>query len=222
MPQLKAVLRKLLVREASFELDTREATDFIVFQIKHGPRKGQPVGSVAARIRMPPIFRSRSNRSNVPWGLQFTIRSKLDSGTKTELAKIVNDGFGDWFIYGHVEQEQFRHWMVIDLELFRKYHANAHYEDGDNKDGTYFRSFHLWSFPQSILVATSQTMRLAIDAGTVDAVPLAPIKDNPTEQLSALHVLIRQYGAYSKIPPQAWIEYDNAMERWKDELQGRS
>ena len=33
-----------------------------------------------------------------------------------------------------------------------------------------------------------------------------------------LHALIREHGAYSKIPPAAWAEYDRAMEQWKDDL----
>jgi hypothetical protein len=33
-----------------------------------------------------------------------------------------------------------------------------------------------------------------------------------------LHELIRKYGAYSQITPQAWAQYDREMERWKDDL----
>jgi hypothetical protein len=30
-----------------------------------------------------------------------------------------------------------------------------------------------------------------------------------------LHALIKQYGAYSAIPPQAWADYDRAVAEWK-------
>jgi hypothetical protein len=33
-----------------------------------------------------------------------------------------------------------------------------------------------------------------------------------------LHALMRQYGVYSKIPPEAWEQYDREMEQWKADM----
>jgi hypothetical protein len=33
-----------------------------------------------------------------------------------------------------------------------------------------------------------------------------------------LDALCREHGAYSKIPPAAWAEYDRAIEQWKSDL----
>ena len=37
------------------------------------------------------------------YGLDFTIRTRLESGAETEMSKIMR-GLGDWFFYGHMER----------------------------------------------------------------------------------------------------------------------
>jgi hypothetical protein len=82
---------------------------------------------------------------------QFTLRSRLDSGTKTELAKIL-EGFGDWMFYGFSDGEMaIRRWYLIDLHVFRWNWAlfpdAFRSEEKKNGDGTYFRAFWIRSFP---------------------------------------------------------------------------
>jgi hypothetical protein len=33
-----------------------------------------------------------------------------------------------------------------------------------------------------------------------------------------LQELVRRYGTYPQVTPQAWAQYDHQMERWKDDL----
>jgi hypothetical protein len=101
VPELQRILEdvmrrnvKINIKQASFTLDTKRATDLISGTI--GPI------AFAARLRRPGVFWARNFNSPTHWGLQFTIRSRRDSGIETELAKIKN-GFADWFLYGHVE-----------------------------------------------------------------------------------------------------------------------
>src|SRR5262245_46369569 len=94
---LEQVMRqhiKINVRPSDFKIDTAQATDLISGTI--GPL------NFAARLRRPGMFWGRSFNSPTYWGHQFTIRSQRDSGTETELSKIMK-GFGDWYLYGHVE-----------------------------------------------------------------------------------------------------------------------
>jgi hypothetical protein len=219
-PQIRAIIGPLMVRGASFRLDTKEATDFIVYTIKSGPRKDQPVGKVAARLRRPGVFYGHSPRSQVYWGYQFTIRTLRDSGVETELSKIMN-GFGDWYFYGHVEQRLVRHWMVLDLEIFRENEADPHVfrEEQDNRDGTYFSAYDVRTFPNDILIATSETMGTALDCG-IDAVDPLPIVAKPRKLMAPpdLQALVATHGGYGKITQQAWADYDAAMAEWKDRV----
>ena len=86
---------------------------------------------------------------------QFTIRSKLPSGNKTELAKIVN-GHGDWMFYGHADASGtgLEAWYLIDLRAFRaalirrsQFGHGLRYGVKQNPDGTCFTWFDIESFP---------------------------------------------------------------------------
>lgn len=168
--QVKAIIRMLVVQPATVERDRRQATDLMVYRITNGPRKGQPVGDIAVRLRDETFWikEVRPHREPVSWGLQFTIRSDRDSGAETELSKIKH-GFGDWFIYGHVEQRLVRHWMTLDLEIFRQHEDGVAFRPIDNPDGTHGRAYNVLSFPETIRVAVSDTMAIALEKG-VDAV----------------------------------------------------
>ena len=222
--QLKAIIASLLVKSASFRRDTREATDLIVHRVTNGPRAGQAVGAIASRIRRPGNFWNRSFNSRVFWGLQFTIRSRRSNGVETELKKIVEDGFGDWFIYGHIEQELLRHWMVLDLEVFRA-HINdplLYKEEQDNKDGTFFTAYSLRSFPDNILIGASDTIKIALREG-VPAVPQLPVREQPSDFAEWLNLnpepnlqkLAVQYGGAGRIPADVWQQFDRGMESWR-------
>src|SRR5205807_5254643 len=95
-PTVQLVIQSLLVRPATFRIDTKQATDFIVVRVEGGERNGQPVSAIASRVRRPGFFYDRRG-----YGLQFTIRSWRNNGAETELSKI-DKGFGDWLFYGHI------------------------------------------------------------------------------------------------------------------------
>lgn len=96
---------------------------------------------------------------------EFTVRSKRDSGSKTELAKLL-EGWGDWMFYAHSNQFEtaFDKWMLIDLSAWREHLLRVGYSDQgwqhlskkqSNGDGTYFVAFDIRNFPKNILVSSS-------------------------------------------------------------------
>jgi hypothetical protein len=101
LPEIQRILEdvvrqrmKIVIRPSDFKIDTTQATDLVCGAI--GPI------AFAARLRRRGVFWGRSFNSPTHWGLQFTVRSARDSGAETELAKF-RKGFGDLFLYGHVE-----------------------------------------------------------------------------------------------------------------------
>lgn len=93
---------------------------------------------------------------------QFTIRAKVASGAKTELAKMV-EGHGDWMFYGHSNQasDGFALWWLLDLDAFRS--ALIRRDSlpiccGDKAvgDGTCFKWFDIRSFPKGLVIGCSR------------------------------------------------------------------
>ena len=76
-------------RVAPREADIKRNTDLMII-----PYSGY---DVACRLRRPHRFYFDR------WGLQFTIRSKRETGAETELSKLKR-GLGDWFFYGFIEE----------------------------------------------------------------------------------------------------------------------
>jgi hypothetical protein len=37
----------------------------------------------------------------------------------------------------------------------------------------------------------------------------------------SLQELVERYGGYSRVPPEAWAEFDRRMERWREEYKQR-
>jgi hypothetical protein len=129
----------------------KEATDFFML---HGKNM-----KVACRIRTPGFD------VRYPW--DFTVRSELDGGTKTELAKI-KEGMGDWFFYAHAEHKnppiRLHRYFLIDLHHFRTHLSCSRrrkaivWEKGYNV-GSRFIAFDIRSFlpDPPIWVARSHT-----------------------------------------------------------------
>jgi hypothetical protein len=93
---------------------------------------------------------------------QFTIRAKVASGAKTELAKII-EGHGDWMFYGHYNAagDGFSLWWLLDLAVFRSAlirRDNAPIRCGDKAmgDGTCSKWFDIRSFPQELVIASNK------------------------------------------------------------------
>jgi len=111
---------------------------------------------VGVRIRTFENYYFRYNYRN-----EFTVRSDLPSGTKTELAKIL-EGWGDYFFYGFGDTGgKLPAWVLLNLTVFRSwfhdYVATNGVEPGveiPNKDGSSaFRAFTLGDCPESMTIS---------------------------------------------------------------------
>lgn len=143
LPHVKRLIGEALIREGSFEEDAEQATDLIVLRLD-----GFRVG---VRIRRPEYFERYQD--------EFTIRSRRDTGSETELAKI-RAGWGDYLFYAFasttparlraarlLDLTQFRFWLNDCPEWPQGCHEQA------NGDGTYFLACKVFDAPQSLIVA---------------------------------------------------------------------
>jgi hypothetical protein len=129
-------------------VDTKEAADLIVLKARDM--------RVAARVRRP----GYADR----YRYQFTVRSRLTNGAKTEMRKLI-EGFADWMFYGHADADEqgLEDWMLIDLNVWRRhlletgYNGGWHHlveEEKPNVDGaTQFMAFDIRRFPRQMLIA---------------------------------------------------------------------
>lgn len=142
IPAIKQIVGPLLLEESSFEVDTKQAADLVVLNARDK--------AIACRVRRPGYADS--------YGYEFTIRAKLDSGTKTELEKII-DGFGDWMFYGHADPDGMNvcRWMVINLPALRAaiIRRQASAIKQNNGDGTHFVAFDVRNLPESCVISAS-------------------------------------------------------------------
>lgn len=225
LPELKKIvagvvgpLLKIAVSESDVKVDQQQATDLIPLIV--GPK------SYAARLRRPGFFWAKQFAWSTPWGLQFTIRSRRDSGAETELGKIKR-GYADILFYGHVENGFIRHWAAIDLNVFRRHESSPGTQRAyqSNNDGTHFVAYSIKSFPDELIIEASPTMARAIELG-VDAVePLKTQTEFESEERwkrryasdppPNLQELVTRFGGYNKIPQEAFYEYDRAMAAWQ-------
>lgn len=154
IPEIARIVGPHLLVPAPFEMDAKQATDLIVLKARDM--------TIAARVRR------RGYLERYPY--EFTIRSRLDSGTKTELSKIV-DGWADWMFYAHAGEQhgKLAAWFLIDLSAFRaalirdgvRRNPKITWEEKPNGDGTHFVAFDLRIFEPSILVASSHEISQA-------------------------------------------------------------
>lgn len=105
--------------------DNMQATDYII-KVESG--------DVACRLRW---------WSKYTINKEWTIRSKRDTGTETELSKL-KKGWAQWYLYGWILDNKISSWMLIDLNKVRETKINAthlldfNWEMKSNRDGTYF------------------------------------------------------------------------------------
>jgi hypothetical protein len=135
IPSIKTILGPLLITEASFGEDASRATDLVVFELK------------SVRI----ACRVRKYHYAAKYGHEFTVRSHLESGSDTELFKILS-GWGDFMLYGFCDpaEQHVQYYSLIDLQIFREWYMNEMRSGSmyvgtprSNFDGTKFRVFDL-------------------------------------------------------------------------------
>lgn len=110
LPAIRKHVGPLLVQEAPLDLDQSEATDFLLMDARDR--------RIAARVRREG-YRDQ-------YGRQVTFRSWRESGVDTGWQKIVQQGYADWFFYGHYTGHPWtiEPWFVIDLDVFRSIGQN--------------------------------------------------------------------------------------------------
>jgi hypothetical protein len=109
---IRHIVGYLLLVPAPFEVDAKQAGDFVVLSSRAGV-------TVAARVRRQ-VFAER-------YPFDFTIRLARDSGTKTEHAKL-SEGFGTWMFYGFQaapDSTDIDLWWLIDLDAWRAHETNG-------------------------------------------------------------------------------------------------
>lgn len=115
------------IRDATLEEDIHENTDLF---------------ASSRRIAM----RVRKYEYLLNYRYDVTIRSRLDSGTETELSKIMR-GWGDLMFYGFAAKgsnTNLCRWTLIDLAGFRTHRADGALripEDIPNGDGSWFQPY---------------------------------------------------------------------------------
>lgn len=159
IPAIQQIVGPYLIVPADLKADIYQATDMTILTARDI--------TVACRIRRPGYLDS--------YGWEFTIRSLRDSGTKTELAKIV-EGWGDWMFYAHAKsdglKDGFARWFLIDLSAWRAHmirrDKRIRWGETPNGDGTHFRWFDLRTFPPDppILIASSDAIPVLLNEPT--------------------------------------------------------
>jgi hypothetical protein len=86
--EVRQIIGVHLIMPAPLILDMTQASDFMV--LASGPTR------FACRLRRAGYYRR--------FGRQFTLRQWRTSGARTEYDKIITDKFGDWMLYGHVNE----------------------------------------------------------------------------------------------------------------------
>lgn len=140
-PRVKQIGGPHILEEAPLDIDQHEATDFMVLRARDL--------RIACRIRKYQYF------SRWPW--EFTIRSLRETGSKTELAKIL-EGWGDLAFYAFAAPRgpDFVRWTLFDLDVFREaFRRGMCGSKNSNHDGTYFHSFDFRKMPPNMVRAAS-------------------------------------------------------------------
>lgn len=151
LPEIKSILGQNFIGEIKEE-DCFHNTDLIVLKME--------VIRFACRVRRFEYFDKFHN--------EFTFRSKLPSGNKTELNKII-EGWGDFFFYGFADyyNEKLHHWIIADLKVFRSWFSdclarkNYKWAKKENKDNSSsFLVFNLNDLPKNFILHSSNKSEL--------------------------------------------------------------
>lgn len=142
LPTIKKIIGPYLIDIASATVDQKQATDLVVINAKK---------AIGCRVRRPGVYER--------FPLEFTMRSRRDSGAETEWAK-VKAGWCDWMFYGHaasLANSDIYRWFLLDLGVWRE--GNTDGNEIPNDDGTYFRAFKVTDYPQSVIIGCGHKLR---------------------------------------------------------------
>lgn len=150
IPAIKRVLGEHLIGEPPQEEDAERNTDLIVLRLE--------AIRIACRIRRANFLQEYPN--------EFTIRSSVPSGYKTEITKII-EGWGRYFFYGFAMESgsELAAWALCDLHVFRLWHQRyiAGHQgvspgiERENGDGTKFRAYQIFDLPTDFVIARQES-----------------------------------------------------------------
>lgn len=147
LPEIKQILGLHLIGEPPIEEDAERNTDLMVLKME--------AVRIGCRIRKHDYYQR--------YGHEFTIRAGRPSGTKTELAKII-EGWGQYFFYGFADPSETRlhSWMLADMNVFRSWYNRCLFDGkhpgkkNNNTDGSsYFLAFKINDLTGDFVVARS-------------------------------------------------------------------
>lgn len=106
---IQAALGKTFFKVATSTEDQLHNTDLQIMTIDGGK------GRVACRVRQ---YKYWINYSD-----EFTMRASRPAGTKTELDKVIDEGWGHFFFYGFASEDdcELCCWRVASLDVFRSW-----------------------------------------------------------------------------------------------------
>jgi len=154
LPVMRQLIGPHLLVPSPLEVDTKQASDLIIL-------RGRDM-TIACRVRR------YGYAERYPWDV--TIRSKRDSGARTELEKIV-EGWADWMFYGHASEDPgaLLRWLLLDLHVWRREFVREGLRSAlgkarrmaqvikrqSNGDGTHFLAFDVRRFTPDMIIASS-------------------------------------------------------------------
>lgn len=148
LPAAKETLRKHLgwwgIFATTREQDADQASDMFWLT-------GRQEKMIAFRVRQPGYGQ---------YIHQFTLRRRTRNRKYGSEAAKIMAGHGDYFLYAHaghydhINGYSFNSWMLIDLDVFRKYAPSTYGSDVINKDGSEGFAFSVFSFPAEVCVAS--------------------------------------------------------------------
>lgn len=160
VPLVRVMAGPHLLQPSPFEVDAKQAADLVVLRAD--------ALTLGVRIRRPGYAER--------YPFDFTIRSKRDTGSETELAKVCN-GWMDWMFYGHGDggdgDPQLYRWMLIDMSVWRREGIRHGWKslrdkgllrEKSNGDGTHFVACDVRRWPADLLVAASENVASAVAA----------------------------------------------------------
>ena len=143
--EIKGIIGQTLIGEPPIEEDQQRNTDLIVLKMD--------AVRIGCRIRRNEYMQGFRN--------EFTLRASRPSGTKTELAKII-EGWGDYFFYGFSDEneESLAFWFIGDLCAFRIWHTSQLINGGGklpgqlkkNRDGSSGFYVYQWNEIQNFVI----------------------------------------------------------------------
>lgn len=151
LTQVQQIIAEEITQVSSFEEDTKQATDLVVLTCRRG--------QVAVRLRRP------GYAQKYPW--EFTIRYRTaNRNYHTEFQKILDEGWGDWFFYGHLDDDnKINRWFLIDLDVFRNtmrgdknIRENAYIKTNYDREKTQLIAFDIRWFPPKLIIKSSHSI----------------------------------------------------------------